>query len=309
MTRYLITGIGGDIAQGIARIIRSYEKDAFITGTDISTQHAGHLFVDEFIETLPAANSQYIDRLKDIIKKFEIMFLIPTTEPEIEMLVKHLKEFEDVKVLYPGKKVVEECLDKYKTNKFLSSLGIDVPWTYTDVKNDPIQYPCIFKPRKGSGSKILFQVQDASEAEFLQKKYDECIFQELLLPKENEITCPVFRSSKGLIHTIQLQRLLYEGTTSWAKVVFYEEIDALCEKVAQSINLNGSMNIQLRLTDSGPKIFEINPRFSSTVYMRHLVGFQDLIWNLQDMLGEDIEYTQIKKGIQMVRTQSGEILN
>ena len=36
-------------------------------------------------------------------------------------------------------------------------------------------------------------------------------------------------------------------------------------------------------------VFEINPRFSSTVGMRHKVGFSDLIWSIQEtVLGESL---------------------
>ena len=48
MTYYLITGIGGDIAQGICRIIRAYDQSSILIGTDISKRHAGSLFVDHF---------------------------------------------------------------------------------------------------------------------------------------------------------------------------------------------------------------------------------------------------------------------
>jgi carbamoyl-phosphate synthase large subunit len=35
-------------------------------------------------------------------------------------------------------------------------------------------------------------------------------------------------------------------------------------------------------------IFEINQRFSSTVLFRHLLGFEDLIWSIEDVLGQEI---------------------
>ena len=55
--------------------------------------------------------------------------------------------------------------------------------------------------------------------------------------------------------------------------------------VTNTLDLRGSINIQLRFTSEGPRIFEINPRFSSTIYFRHAVGFQDLIWSVNDALG------------------------
>ena len=51
------------------------------------------------------------------------------------------------------------------------------------------------------------------------------------------------------------------------------------------LDLTGSINVQLRIQENIPKIFEINPRFSSTVLFRHLFGFEDLIWSIEDSMG------------------------
>ena len=61
--RVLITGIGGDIAQGISRIIRENFPSWKIFGSDISTKHSGKLFVDKFLQ-LPKTNlkKKYISR-------------------------------------------------------------------------------------------------------------------------------------------------------------------------------------------------------------------------------------------------------
>ena len=46
--------------------------------------------------------------------------------------------------------------------------------------------------------------------------------------------------------------------------------------------------MQLRISENSPKVFEINPRFSSTVFYRHLFGFDDLIWSIEDRLGLEL---------------------
>jgi carbamoyl-phosphate synthase large subunit len=309
MTYYLITGIGGDIAQGISRIIRAYDQRSILIGTDISERHAGSLFVNHF-KVIPSASevNSYLDHLQSLVAEFDINYLIPTSETEIEAISNHIDLFKDIHVIYPGTKVVAKCLDKYITNKFLSSLGLPVPWTITAQENVPVNYPCIFKGRKGAGSKVLFTVKSADEALFLVKRYPDGIFQELLLPHDNEITCGVFRSKNNKISVLQFQRVLNEGTTSWAKTVYHQDIEDMCKFVAENLDLKGSMNVQLRLTDSGPRIFEINPRFSSTVYMRHLIGFDDVVWSIRDAKGVGFDFSNISPGIECVRTQKSELL-
>ena len=309
MNNYLITGVGGDIAQGICRIIRKYDQSSILVGTDISNKHAGKLFVDYFKVISSARDvDSYITNIQSVIDEFEINYLIPTSESEIEAISNHIDLFKDLHVIYPGPKSVENCLDKYITYKFLSSIGLPVPWTSSTQENIPDEYPCIFKGRKGAGSKVLFSVESKDEAIFLAKKYPEGIFQELLLPHDNEITCGVFRSKNNKTVVIQLQRVLNEGTTSWAKTVYHQDIEDMCKHVAEKLNLLGSINIQLRLTEDGPRIFEINPRFSSTVYMRHLLGFEDVVWSIKDAEGICFDFSNILSGIECVRTQKSELL-
>jgi carbamoyl-phosphate synthase large subunit len=80
-----------------------------------------------------------------------------------------------------------------------------------------------------------------------------------------------------------MKRRLSSGVTSFAEVVNDLSIETLCIRIAESLELFGSINIQLRLVEGlGPMVFEINPRFSSTVGMRHAIGFSDLIWSIEE---------------------------
>jgi len=63
------------------------------------------------------------------------------------------------------------------------------------------------------------------------------------------------------------------------------------------------MNVQLRLTDVGPRVFEINPRFSSTVLMRHRMGFTDVLWMLDELEGKRVEFPIVAKNQILVRVQ------
>ena len=68
--------------------------------------------------------------------------------------------------------------------------------------------------------------------------------------------------------------------TNWVELVEDHEINRISEIIADNINLNGSINIQLRKQGKRIVIFEVNPRFSSTVLFRSFFGFEDLLWSL-----------------------------
>ena len=71
-----------------------------------------------------------------------------------------------------------------------------------------------------------------------------------------------------------------------------------------------AFNIQLRFKNGLPMIFEINPRFSSTVYARHILGFPDLaIWVGHTMnLNCNFKFN-FKKGMKFSRYFSYKIKN
>ena len=106
---------------------------------------------------------------------------------------------------------------------------------------------------------------------------------------------------------VMLRRLI-GGYTGWAKVIDDDSASQMCETIAKGLNLRGSMNIQMRLTSQGPSVFEINPRFSSTVLMRHRIGSSDVLWALDEAEGKDFIFPECKPNQILVRVQDASIL-
>jgi carbamoyl-phosphate synthase large subunit len=145
--------------------------------------------------------------------------------------------------------------------------------------------------------------------DFYLQQHVDAIVQELLLPADQEVTCGVFRSGEGRIAVLQLLRTLTGGFTSWAQVIDDPAVLSQCTMLAEALDLHGSINVQLRITADGPRIFEINPRFSSTVLIRHQMGFCDLVWSIQDLVGEIVQPFSPKAGTTAVRLQGAQLIN
>ncbi|MES2400012.1 MAG: ATP-grasp domain-containing protein [Pseudomonadota bacterium] len=307
----LITAIGGDIAQGIAAILRRAFPDWRLTGTDVHSRHAGSLFVDRFYEAPRASDPGYEDALKAIVKRDAIGLVIPMSEAELQLLSSRGgSEIGGAGLLMANPLAIEVGADKLKTARFLESIGVPAPWTDLAENFLPQKHlPCIFKPRQGAGSKAVFRCETVEEVEFYRHRHSDAIIQELLLPADQEVTCGVFRTGEGRIAVVQLLRTLTGGFTGWAQVIDDPEVFSQCSRLAEALNLRGSINVQLRITDGGARIFEINPRFSSTVLMRHHMGFCDLIWSIQDLMGEDVHLFSPKVGTTAVRLQGAQLLN
>ncbi|NYG48467.1 carbamoyl-phosphate synthase large subunit [Bradyrhizobium sp. IAR9] len=283
----LITGCGGDIALALCRIAREAGVVRRLIGCDIHSDHVGLAFFD-VCEVAPRANDySYLETLQRIVVDHGVDVIVPMSEAEIAVLLAagHLDAFAGVQVLAANPLAVETGLDKYATFNRLAEHGLGVPWTRIVGEAPPVALPCILKPRRGQGSKDLRQVNTEEDVEIATRTRAGDLWQELLLPSDQEYTCGLYRNRSGETRMIALRRRLHGGLTGAAVVADSTPFRLQLHGIADAIKLNGSINVQLRLTADGPKVFEINPRFSSTVRFRHKLGFQDFIWSLLDSRG------------------------
>ena len=288
----LVTGCGGDIGQSLGKILLKSTYTNNLFGIDISDKNAAQFIYPNFSVGLRYTNSEYLHQLETFINYNDIDFVIPIAEPELRYFSEQniLDTIGNAKMITASAKALEVGFDKYKTAQFLKAEGFPFPETHLakDVKTID-SFPVILKSRTGSGSKDIHKITSMDEFSFYTRhNIEDYVVQEFITEKNGEFTCGLFRSSKGEIRSQIFKRQLLSGYSGYGEVVENESITALLEELAAKIDLIGSINVQLRISNGLPKIFEINPRFSSTVLFRHLFGFEDLIWSLEDRLGLEL---------------------
>lgn len=293
----LVTSCGGDIGQSVGKILKKIGYTSF--GLDISENNAAQFIFDHFEIGLKVSDENYINNLKKFVNTNKIDAIIPVSEPELRF---YTKNFSDCPIIGGAKVVMANHFsrqigfDKKKTCDFLKDKHLPNPELYT-LNSKNITFPLIAKPRTGAGSSNIYKVNDFEEFKFISKKYDDFIYQELLDGQEGEFTCCAYKSQENDIRTISFKRELTGGFSGYGEVVEDSRIDNLLIEIANLLNLKGSINIQLRIHKEMPVVFEINPRFSSTILFRHLLGFKDLEWSLDELFGQDIShYSKPKSG-------------
>lgn len=310
MTTIFITAIGGDVAQGVARVIREARPDWRIVGSDMGDRHGGFHFVDRFHLAPAARDPGYSDWLAARLAEEKADFCIPMNESEIARLADHpTATLAGARLVTAGAKAVSVAGDKVETARFLGRIGLPAPWVAEQATDIPADgFPCICKPRSGAGSRAVYICATQDEAAFLEQRHPGAMFQELLLPDDAEVTVAVFRDGGGRTALLQLQRRLVGGATGWAEVIDDPAVADQCRRIAEAFDLRGALNVQLRRTAQGPRVFEINARFSSTALMRHRLGFSDVIWTLDDLSGQPVTVTAPIPGQRIARIQDAVIL-
>ncbi|MAJ90990.1 MAG: hypothetical protein CMF40_02250 [Legionellales bacterium] len=279
----LISGIAGDIGFGVGRILRDWGISKNLIGIDTGNEHPGKLLFDSVLLAPRAMDPSYIDWLHNLITEYKVDLFIPTSEAEISVISKNIDVITKItKVLINAPSLIDICMDKHAMLLFLSSQGVRVPDHGLMGVDTPINFPVIVKPRRGRGSKDIKQIDSVLE---LSSDNDGEVWQELLLPAEQEFTCAVYVRPNLETRILQLKRTLVGGYTGKAEVFDNSDISKYIQDIVNIFKIHGCFNIQLRLTKQGPLLFEINPRLSSTLVFRDKLGFMDLRWWICDKLG------------------------
>jgi carbamoyl-phosphate synthase large subunit len=277
----LVTGIGGNVGQGILRNIIASKYDITLIGCNTIEFSAGNHFCSKTYQVPFAFDSDYIPCINTIVRENKVDLVIPSTDYEIYYLAKN-KSNVLCEVAVSGTKAAEIYLDKYKS--FLHHKKNNIPFAASVV---PGEYKgqfreCIAKPREGRGSRGLV-VNPEKWDEFPDDKY---MIQELHRGKE--ITTAFYVDKNRNLHGyITLERSLENGTTSQCHVnkAFDKEIEPILNKIIECSDVAGAANLQSIVTDKNEIYpFEINCRISGTNSIRSNFGFKDVEYTLQEYL-------------------------
>jgi carbamoyl-phosphate synthase large subunit len=300
----LITGVGG--AAGRYLIQMAQKNDFQVVAVDANPKAYGLLFGDVNIVVPDSSQSNFLPRIQEICSNFAVDFIYPLIDEEIIPL-KSL-ESDVLKVICPNIKFVETAIDKYRLMKELSRNEIDVPKTFLLGDNlDEVEFPAIIKPRSGRGSRgirIIENEDDLKEAlEILEGSYDQYIIQSLI--QGNEYTISVVANSRCEFLAVVSKKIIdKKGITRFAVVEKNDVLWQLGIDLVKKFKLDNPVNVQLIINkiDSKPYIFEINPRFSTTVSLTIEAGVNEFLAPLDVFLGTTYgDYTEIKENLVMLR--------
>lgn len=300
----LVTGIASDIGFNCGRILKELDEAEAVHGVDIHADHAGKFVFDVCAVAPRAADSGYGDWLASYVDRHRIDCVIPTSEAEISCITAQgFAARIDSRFMVSNARTIEVALDKHACLSFLADQGIAVPAHGLVGDEEPAVWPVVVKPRSGQGSKGLVVVDDATGYRVLAPPGS--VWQQQLLPAEEEYTCAVYRSPAAGMRMLAMRRSLQGGLTGKGEVVADPAIVDYVTAIAEALDLAGAMNVQLRKTPQGPRLFEINPRLSSTVMLRHRLGFRDLEWWLTELAGQPVaDYSIVPSGARFYRASN-----
>lgn len=290
--KILVTGIGGNVGQGILRNILSLKYDIKIIGTDTKAISAGNHFCDKVYQVPFSGSDAYIPSILKICEKEHVDLIIPSTDYESYFLALAKK---NLPTLASSEAEINKIfLDKYLT--WVNFNRFSIPFTPTCL---PSQYKdqfeeLIVKPREGVGSKDI-HINPGNPKDFS----DKYIIQKVIPGKEITTAFYVTKNKK-LLGQITFLRSLVFGATNVCEVTFAydKQIEKIIHLIIENFDIKGSCNIQSIVDDKGVIFpFEVNCRISGTNSIRGQFGFEDVKYTVDEYLfNKSPKKPVIKKG-------------
>ncbi len=264
-----------------------------------SVMTSAMLKADGYVISPLIIDETYVDFLLDYCKANDINAIISWFDLDLVVLSKNKKRFEknNITVLVSDEQAIKTCNDKWNAHQFLASLGLKQPKTYIDLdllkqdlRMNVISFPVIMKPRWGSGSVGLFQIDDFDELDVLYRKTHKIIFSSVVKYESAVDTnqCIVIQeklngSEHGLdifndlngnyVTTIAKKKLLMHGNTQIAQIVDSKPFEDIAKIISTNLKHIGNLDIDCFLTEQGDiYVIDLNCRFGGQYVFDHMAG-------------------------------------
>ena len=281
ISKIAVTGCGGGVGQSILKSLQDTEYE--VIALDGEALGAG-LYSTNKCYIIPYANHKdYINRLLEICKKEEISLLFPSMDAELMPLSLNKKYFEEIgtTVIVSSPEVITISDNKLDLYNQLTKHGASIPYTISAENFNPTEssFPIILKQKVGGArSKNVFLIKNITEwnnvlTNTVKEKLSEFIAMEYI--EGDEYTCGSINLNKECKGIIVMKRILRDGDTNKCFTEKNQIIEDHVKLIMETIKPFGACNVQLRLKNNKPYVFEINARCSGTTASRSLSGFNE----------------------------------
>lgn len=253
-----------------------YFKEAFagagkVVTTDCSS-YAPALYEGDVHYIVPRITEPgYMDVIFDICKKEKINGVLSLIDPELSLIAKYRKEFEElgVTVIESSYELCERTLNKWEMYNWMiehnypcAKSYIDLDSFYKAIAAGEINYPVFVKPAKGSASLQIAKAYDKETVELLFTHGEYMMIQEMMTGQEIGVDCYIDMISNEVVSIFTKKKLVMRaGETDKAISFKDEKLFSEVEKFVIENGFSGQIDIDIFEQDGTYYFSEVNPRF------------------------------------------------
>lgn len=273
------------LRQAVARLAPGSK----VIATDISPWSPAVHLADAARQVPRSDEPGYVDALLRICQADDISLLVPTIDDELETLAIAQPRFEaaGVRVAVSSVETVRTCRDKAQTSDYLRRHGVAAATTWTPATLDVehVALPLFIKPRTGRGSVGAHPVHTREELRFFLNYVPDPIIQTYLHAPEYTIDLLCDFSGRPISIVPRERQVIRAGVTDRGRTVKDRRLMDLGARCAAAFDFRGAVNLQCRMVDGNPVIFEINPRFSGGIQLTMEAGARFADWLVAMSMG------------------------
>jgi carbamoyl-phosphate synthase large subunit len=263
------------LLEGFRRALRDLRLAGSVQVTDVNPLSPTVLIADKAHMVPLSDDPTYIDHILELCVRERIGLVVPTIDDELPVFSESKKRFEDlgVKVAVSDAFVTSLCNDKFATSAYLRERGVPAAEAWLpDTVPDDVRFPVFVKPRYGRGSVGAFRACDRRELDFFLSYVPGAVVQEYL--EGTEYTIDLFCDFDGQpLSAVPRERaVIRAGVIDRGRTVADPCLVNLATTCAAVLKFEGACNIQCRMVNGRPVIFEINPRFSGGIPLTIAAG-------------------------------------
>jgi carbamoyl-phosphate synthase large subunit len=255
------------LVQAFRRALMSCGGGSVIV-TDVNPLSPAIYAADRAYRVPMASDGGYVDEVLAICKAERVGLVVPTIDDELTSFARAAPAFLECGVLVAvsSAETTSVCNDKYDTCRTLSAKGIAAAASFLPPHLSPEPaFPLFVKPRFGRGSVGAYMIRNARELAFFVQYVADPVVQEYLDGPEFTIDMLCDFSGRPLSVVPRERVVIRAGVTDRGRTSKDRRLMDLAVSCAAALPFAGPVNIQCRMVNGSPIVFEINPRFSGGI--------------------------------------------
>lgn len=279
--------------------VEALGEDGRVFAADVSQSAPAMMEASQAFVVPPVCDPDYFDRIFEICINNRVKLLISLNDLELPLLARQKDRFIENGIIpiVSSPNVTDICFDKLQTLEFLTSIGIAAPFTASNfndahdlIDKGKLHYPLVVKPRWGTASIGLEYVEDAEElaiayriaqkrirASFLASvsagDFKNCVLvEEKLVGEEYGLDIVNDLSGTWAATLVKRKLSMRAGETDRAISVQDHLLEDLGRKIGTALGHVGNLDCDVFLTDRGPVVLDMNPRFGGGYPFSHAAG-------------------------------------
>jgi carbamoyl-phosphate synthase large subunit len=236
--------------------------------TDVNPLSPAVYAADRAYRVPLATDAGYLNEILTICVAEGVGLVVPTIDDELMPFALASLAFEaaGARVAVSAAATIGICNDKYETCRTLDSNGIAAARSFVpgELPASP-RFPLFIKPRIGRGSVGVHKIRNVRELAFFLDYVAGPVVQEYL--DGPEFTIDMLCDAAGCpLSIVPRERIVVRaGVSDCGRTTKDPRLMALAASCAAALPFAGPVNIQCRIVDGRPVVFEINPRFSGGI--------------------------------------------